>query len=100
LFSADEFAFFPFAFLGGTFSTKLMAALLLAHGGKYAAESGFKLGSVSLGRNKGGVLLLQTNGDTNSRERAALAREARILGLTTCSHLAQSVFWVIHTINF
>lgn len=28
LFSADEFAFFPFGFLGGTFSTRLMDLLL------------------------------------------------------------------------
>jgi hypothetical protein len=31
--SADEFAFFPLALFGGTLSTRLMAALLLAHGG-------------------------------------------------------------------
>jgi hypothetical protein len=30
--SADEFVFFPLAFSGGTLNTRLMAALLLAHG--------------------------------------------------------------------
>ena len=49
LLSDDEFAFFPFAFFGGTLWTRLLiAALLLAHGDKYDDPSAFRLPSVNL----------------------------------------------------
>lgn len=46
LLSVEEFAFFPLAFFGGTFTTRLMAGLLLAQVNE--VPSGLRLVSVNL----------------------------------------------------